>query len=147
MNFFIILQILLFLIYYFHFWTSWITSSFTIVLFYASRAHFHDEVFDLKVGATCGLVLLQWFCYALLGHGILTKIGMTYLHADIVKEGHENILNSFEEGVIIIDEHTKEIQFVNNAAKTLISPKIWLSTLNSQSNTRSLDNEMYLIDW
>ena len=95
----------------------------------------------------CGLVLLQWFCFALFSHVIITKVGLTYLHADIVKEGHESILNSFEEGVIILDEHTKEIQFVNNAAKTLISPKIWLSTLNDQSDTRSLDNEMYLIDW
>ena len=57
-------------------------------------------------------------------HFSFTKVGMIYLDAVIVQGGHEHILNNLEEGVIIVDEHSKEVQFINDAARALILQKV-----------------------
>ena len=47
------------------------------------------------------------------------KAGMTYVEAEVLREGNEQILNSLQEGVIILDEKTLNVQFKNETAKKL----------------------------
>ena len=40
---------------------------------------------------------------------------------DIVQGGQEELLNNLEEGLIIVDESSREVLFANNAAKKTVS--------------------------
>ena len=69
-----------------------------------------------------GLVINYVFtaCYLtanLIGiHLILTKIGMIYIDAEVLREGNDSTLNNLEEGVVILKEQDMQVQFRNQAA-------------------------------
>jgi hypothetical protein len=42
-------------------------------------------------------------------HIIVTKVGMIYIEAEVLREGNEQTLNNLEEGVIIVDEKDLQI--------------------------------------
>ena len=44
---------------------------------------------------------------------------MTYVEAEVLREGNEQILNNLQEGVIILNEKTQDVQFRNKTAETL----------------------------
>ena len=60
--------------------------------------------------------LAQWI---LICHMIFTKIGLTYVDLEILREGNEQLLDNLEEGVIILEEDTLNLFFMNEAAKTI----------------------------
>ena len=49
-------------------------------------------------------------------HLILTKIGMIYIDAEVLREGNDATLNNLEEGVVILKEEGLQVQFQNQAA-------------------------------
>ena len=49
----------------------------------------------------------------------ITKVGMIFVDAEILRAGNEQILNELEEGVIILQAESKEIVFSNNAANRI----------------------------
>ena len=51
-------------------------------------------------------------------HLILTKVGMIFIDAEVLREGNTDTLDNLEEGVIILDETDLQIQFENKAAQT-----------------------------
>ena len=55
-----------------------------------------------------------WVC-----HICITKVGMIFVEAEILREGNEQLLNDLEEGVVIQHLDTHEILFVNKAAKKI----------------------------
>ena len=110
-----------FLFYYFE-WSSCMMLGFAqILIFLTSRAAFHDDLVSSKMSSTLILMTLHWIFYALLYHCIITKVGLIYIDAEVMSSGHDALLNGLEEGLIIADEHTKEMQFANIAAKRIIN--------------------------
>ena len=53
-------------------------------------------------------------------HICITKVGMIYIEINVLRMGNEQLLNNLEEGVVIQEESTTEIKFLNTAAKHLL---------------------------
>ena len=78
-----------------------------------------------------------WQAFTLwIGHLIIVKVGMIFIHAEILRAGNEQLLNELEEGVIILDTETKEVVFCNKAAN-----RITFMDPNSESNESLLQNK------
>ena len=56
-----------------------------------------------------------WVC-----HVCITKVGMIFVEAEILRTGNEQLLNNLEEGVVIQDPDIREIVFINTAAKNIL---------------------------
>lgn len=66
------------------------------------------------------LISMVWLAGCLLiCHLIITKVGMIFVNAEILSTGNEQLLNNLEEGVMILDETTQEVIFINKAVKQL----------------------------
>ena len=52
-------------------------------------------------------------------HLIITKVGMIFIDAEILRTGNDQLLNELEEGVIILQDDTKEMIFSNSAANQI----------------------------
>ena len=50
-------------------------------------------------------------------HLIITRVGMSFVNADILSLGNEQLLNNLEEGIMILDADSQEVIFTNNALK------------------------------
>ena len=70
-------------------------------------------LFVIQVLGVCVIQFLQLFTV----HIIITKVGMIFVEAEIVRVGNDQILNNMKEGVVILHEKTENVLFVNNAAK------------------------------
>ena len=47
---------------------------------------------------------------------VFNKIGFIVIEKDVLLAGNEQLLNSLEEGVIIVEENCSEVCFLNSAA-------------------------------
>ena len=56
--------------------------------------------------------ILTMFCV----HWIITKVGFLFIEAEVLRKGNEQLLDGLEEGVIIVEEQSKDILFYNTAA-------------------------------
>ena len=84
-----IMQILNFLLHYFDWWPSLVTSMLTLVVQMIGRAVFHDEPIDAGRIITL-LISMIWLAGTLLGmHIIITKVGMIFVNAEILSTGNE----------------------------------------------------------
>ena len=63
----------------------------------------------------------------------------------IYKDGHEGLLNNLEDGLIILDQKTKELKFVNRAAKRYINKRPLNSTSIEGFPDSTDDN--FTLDW
>ena len=52
-------------------------------------------------------------------HLIITKVGKIFVESEVLREGNEQLLNNLDEGVVIIDEDSKDILFQNRSAEVL----------------------------
>ena len=57
------------------------------------------------------------FCTQFLIHVIITGFGMLFVDAEVLRIGNDALLNDLDEGVIIVDEATSKVTFLNRAAK------------------------------
>ena len=57
--------------------------------------------------------------FIIICHIVSTKIGFTYVDLEILREGNEQLLDNLEEGVMILEENTLNLFFMNEAAKTI----------------------------
>ena len=57
------------------------------------------------------------FLSQLMMHVIITAAGMLFVDAEVLRLGNDALLNDLDEGVIIVDEATNEVTFLNRAAK------------------------------
>ena len=77
---------------------------------FVRRALFHEEDFgDLVIGYVMTVVFLTVNLIYI--HLILTKIGMIYIDAEVLREGNDSTLNNLEEGVVILKEEDWQVQF------------------------------------
>ena len=50
---------------------------------------------------------------------MINYLGLLYVKAEILRKGNESILNDSKDGIIIMDQETDMVMFVNTAAKAL----------------------------
>ena len=50
-------------------------------------------------------------------HMVINAVGLMFVEADILRTGNELLMNDLKEGVIIVDQESGLVKFVNNAAK------------------------------
>ena len=55
----------------------------------------------------------------LIVHLVITKVGLIFVDAEILRIGNEQLLDNFEEGVLILEEEKMEPIFLNKAAREL----------------------------
>ena len=67
------------------------------------RVVFYAEPFDGKLifATISGMFMLS--INLLVFHLIITKVGMIYVEAEILRTGNEELLNNLEEGVVILE--------------------------------------------
>ena len=81
----------------------------------------YNEPFDGEVIIKCLMNMIWQSLNLLVAHLTITKVGMIFVEAEILREGNESLLNELEEGVIIQDAETMETIFVNKAVTKLQS--------------------------
>lgn len=102
---------------YFSFWPSAICMLSTQVFQAASSTFVYGKEFSNEILIECIFGLLwQLFNFAIV-HAIVSFVGMLYVEASILRNGNEKLLNDLKEAVIIIDQETGLVLFVNQAAK------------------------------
>ena len=66
------------------------------------------------------VALTALFFFTLLAaHISLAYVGMMYIKTDMLRQGNEQLLDSLQEGVIILNERNTDIKMINKAAKSL----------------------------
>jgi len=93
---------------YLNFWlcyfdpvASLITASVALIPTFVKRAvFFHEPALGLTVNY---ISVLLWQCMNLwFIHLIVTKVGMLYIDAEVLREGNNETLDNLEEGIIIL---------------------------------------------
>lgn len=106
-------MVLDFFVYSFDLWPSLILSSTIIASFFASRSLYFDDKFQV---GSCILVILILGLAVAAVQCLYNKIGFFIIEKDVLREGNDQLLNSLEEGVIIVEENNSEVCFLNTAA-------------------------------
>lgn len=68
-------------------------------------------------------------------HVIVNAFGKYYVEVEILRKGNDELLDELEEGVVIQEESTKRVIYMNQSAKSLGSKK---SNANEPSASTSL---------
>ena len=89
--------------------------------------------------------LVQWIVYTIFAHCVFSKVGLMVVELSIYKDGHEGLLNNLEEGLIILDQKTKELKFVNRAAKKYINTRPLTSS--SIEEFQNSADDYFKLDW
>lgn len=113
---------------YFHFWPSLFTIVVSqIAMFFVTCNVYATEVTQARLAELVAAVI--WQCLNVtMAHLVINWTGNTYMNAEISKVGNEGLLNNLKEGVIIVDEESSLVFFVNQAAKRFnIKPNVSLT--------------------
>ena len=79
-----------------------------MVIQYIGRIIFHEEAVN---GNSLGTLIASMVMLAILlwgMHLVMTKVGMIYVYAEILRQGNEQLLDNFDEGILIYDEQTSD---------------------------------------
>ena len=115
----VITGVLDFMFNYFDFLPSLVKVYIALIVHFIGQALY---VKDQDRALTCisYLLMMLWSGVVLFGlHLIFTMVGMTYVDAEVLKNGNEQLLNTLSEGVIIFQGDEKDVIFTNTAAKSL----------------------------
>jgi len=86
------------------------------VLFTAIRRYlFHAESLEDMSGILVSMIFAVPASLILV-HLIITKVGMIFVNAIVLRAGNDQVLDNLEEGVVILDEASHEILYSNKAA-------------------------------
>ena len=72
-------------------------------------------------------------------HMITTACGMLFVDAELLRVGNDALLNGLDEGVIIIDEGTGKVTFLNSAAEVFNVKKDQNFSMQSIDNEEEID--------
>lgn len=74
--------------------------------------YFSDDlsILNIVVGS------LAYVLYCAIVSGLTNKLGFLMIELDVLREGNDSLLNSLEEGVVIVEENCSEVCFLNSAA-------------------------------
>lgn len=94
--------ILVFVMSYFKFLPSLLAVEVSMLAPYTSRYFFYGTD-PWKLALACFLQLFNVAISFTCCHLIITKVGMIFVDAEVLREGNEQLLNNLDEGVIITD--------------------------------------------
>mmetsp|Transcript_7417 Transcript_7417/g.8969 ORF Transcript_7417/g.8969 Transcript_7417/m.8969 type:complete len:113 (-) Transcript_7417:2337-2675(-) len=102
---------------YFHFWQDLAATNLSLISFYLNRLYLQA---DSGTEVILAIAYLPWHNLNLfIIHTVLTKMGMLYVEAEVLRNGNDQLLDNLEEGVIIVDETANDIFYYNSAAAGL----------------------------
>ena len=103
-----------FLFDFFHWWPSLIASSLLIVAEFAGRSLMYDEPLNQSSNIATCIIIICWQALSLWPIQLcITKVGMIFVEAELLRTGNEQLLNQLDEGVIVLESESKEIVFAN----------------------------------
>ena len=102
---------------------------------FVSRYVFHGGDPNM-IALACFFHLLNIAIAFTFCHLIITKVGMIFVEAEVLREGNEQLLNNLDEGLIITDEKSKVLLFQNKSARAAqkFLPPMSLKTNYSRMN-------------
>ena len=87
---------------YFNFWIDSTCVVLSFVPLYAMRVHLHGDSVGLAI--TSAVLMVPWHVLNLFFiHWVYSKCGFLYIEAEVLRRGNDQILDSLEEGVVILD--------------------------------------------
>ena len=111
---------------YFELIPTLIFSCLTMVPVHVRRVIFYnDPVRDMAASTMISFVNMT--ANVLFFHLIVSKTGMVFVDREVLKDGIDQTLDNFDEGVIILDEQDMSIRFYNKAAS--VSNAVFDSTM------------------
>lgn len=87
--------------------------------------HFNygEELLGSGVVTTSVMMLIELTLGYFIIQAIFTQLGFNFLGAEIERNSNNQLLDDLQEGVIILDQHSRDVLFSNQAAKTCLSMK------------------------
>ena len=134
-------QLINFMCFYFDLWPSILSCLANMVIQYIGRIIFHEEEVNGHSLFTliASMVMLAFLLWGM--HLIMTKVGMIYVYAEILRQGNEQLLDNFDEGILIYAEETSDLIFANKAVKNLIQNNNLDDSINNISMSAMLDQD------
>ena len=102
---------------YFHFWPTAIFCSAVSITNGVAKGYLYSNQMSNIVSYEVILNVLTNFLTQTIIHIIINAAGMLFVEAELLRVGNETLLNDLDEGVIIIDEGTGKVSFLNSAAE------------------------------
>ena len=68
------------------------------------------------MAVSCMMSIVWQMLKVVLIHLVITKVGMIYIEAEVLREGNDQTLDNLDEGVVILDEKLMKIRYYNKAA-------------------------------
>ena len=100
---------------YFNFWTDATFAIISLIPVYISQSIFYElETVPLLINFV--LMIPSFSVNLLFVHLVITKLGFLYVDNAVLRSGNEQLLDNLEEGVIIIEETSRDILYYNEAA-------------------------------
>lgn len=97
----------------FGFWQTVFVGCAILTSFSLSRLIYFDESFNMLRFIVVNLLFVVFSAFV---NGLTNKIGFLFVELDVLRSGNDSLLNSLEEGVIIVEENCSEVCFLNSAA-------------------------------
>ena len=101
--------------FFFNFWVAMPCTVLSFMPMYVMRVYLYGE----EAGPVVfnALISMPWHILNMFFiNWIVTKVGYIYIEAVVLRSGNEQVLDSLEEGVVILEESSKEILYYNAAA-------------------------------
>jgi hypothetical protein len=107
-----------FLMNYFHWWPALICSNIALSMTILQRAIFLDD--DLNVLILTYICFLIWHSFNLLiCHLLVTKVGMIFTEAEVLRTCKADLLDNLDQGLILLDEEDSSILYSNKVFNNL----------------------------
>lgn len=104
---------------YFKWFPSLLISVFNMVWNQVGRVVVFQEPLDSKssINLAIDMFIVTGYCWSF--HMVLSLFGKYYVDAEILRKGNDELLDSLEEGLLIQDESSKQVIFINESAKNV----------------------------
>ena len=108
-----------FAMFFFDVWPCLICSLVSQVLTPVFRAINYGEEFDMQVVTTAmGMMVSVTLAYLMI-HCIFTQLGFALVGAEVERGSNRLLVNNLEEGVVLLEQETNNVLFLNHAAEKL----------------------------
>jgi len=100
---------------YFDLVPTLIATALSLIPVHVKRVVFYDDSVSSMV-ISCVIAIIWQLTWILMIHLVITKVGMVYVEAEVLREGNDQTLDNLDEGVVILDEKEMKIRYFNKAA-------------------------------
>ena len=108
-----------FAMFFFDVWPCLVCSLVSQVLTPVFRAINYGEEFDMQVvKSALGMMVSVTLAYLMI-HCIFTQLGFALVGAEVERGSNRLLVNNLEEGVVLLEQDTKTVLFLNHAAEKL----------------------------